>query len=216
MLVPQAAIDHYGFAPYFSDVPMPAPEPEFVCWLDLMGMQNAMLRSLSRTANFAMKLLVAAIPPNNPPPTSVQVCPVIDGLFIHSPNRDDLLLEAKRTVARLAMACISGDSPEHTFLVRGAIAHGPLVKGATVGEDCFRPERYQGPPFGRSWPIGSSLGLLSPPPTGRRTRLPRSACCWTTPPRSQPSVPKALRAMGRSGTGGNTPRQDATSHSPPS
>jgi len=142
--LPQEAIAEYGLVPFFNHDLAPTPEPEFVCWLDLMGMQNAMLRSLPKTANFAMKLLVAAAPPQTPHPQTLGVCPVIDGLFIHSPDRDELLGVVKRAIARLAMACISGGQPEHTFLIRGAMAFGPLVKGTLVNDECFRPDTYHG------------------------------------------------------------------------
>lgn len=144
MQVPQTVKQVYGLTPHFYLEQMPPPNHEFVCWLDLMGMQNAMLRSLPNTANFAMKLLVAVTGPQSHLPQSVSVCPVIDGLFMHSPSRDDLLLAVKRGIARLAMACIGTPGPDQAFLVRAAIAYGPLVNGASIPEPCFRPEAYQG------------------------------------------------------------------------
>lgn len=145
MPVSPQAIEQYGPVPYFHHGHMPQPTAEYVCWLDLMGMQNAMLASLPKTANFAMKLLIAASPPQTPPPATVSVCPVIDGLFIHSANKQDLLATVKRTIARLAMACVDHeDDPGHTFLVRGAIAYGPVVDGVNVPTNCFHPAGYLG------------------------------------------------------------------------
>ncbi len=136
----------YGLTPFFriNTDAFPPPSPEFVCWLDLMGMENQMQRSLPKTANFAMKLLVAARSPLRPLPSTVGVCPVIDGLFIHSPDRWSLMSVVRDTFARLAMVCLAGGGPEHTFLVRAAIAYGPLVRGADVPEECFRPGTYHG------------------------------------------------------------------------
>jgi hypothetical protein len=46
---------------FFNAQVLPNPANEYVAWIDVMGVQSAMSRSLNITANFIFKLHVAAL-----------------------------------------------------------------------------------------------------------------------------------------------------------
>ena len=47
--------------PLFFDKSKVSPTNEYICWIDVMGSQSIMLRSLKIASNFVMKLHIAAL-----------------------------------------------------------------------------------------------------------------------------------------------------------
>ena len=72
--------------PYFNGSSLPKnPAPEYVVWVDVMGTQARMSRSLEQSANFVFKLHVAAISAIEAVPgDGLNVYPVMDGFYASS------------------------------------------------------------------------------------------------------------------------------------
>jgi hypothetical protein len=114
---------------FFNAQVLPVPANEYVAWIDVMGVQSAMSRSLSITANFVFKLHVAAL---QAPHTAVSLYPVMDGLYVSSSNQQAVLEFLRSMFSNIAEVFVDETENLHRFIVRGAIAFGPVIHGAGV------------------------------------------------------------------------------------
>ena len=104
------------------------PATAYVAWLDVMGVQASMLRSLPVCANFIFKLHIAALEESTP---AVSLYPVMDGVYVVTPDRDVMRQFLSDVMTRLARG-FNNDANEHRFLVKSAVAHGPVIHGRDV------------------------------------------------------------------------------------
>lgn len=112
----------------FFDASKLSPAPEYVCWIDVMGSESIMLRSLKTASNFVMKLHIAALTACES--IIVDVFPVIDGMYVCSPFQKPILEFIDCVYSMLADTFINETEPYKTFVVRGGLAYGPIVKGS--------------------------------------------------------------------------------------
>jgi len=120
--------------PFFDEREMLPPTNEYVCWIDVMGSQNVMLRSIRIASNFLMKLHIAALTASNTPVSTVELYPIIDGIYVCSPNQSHILNFLKKVYSALAVTFILEEDPFHRFQIRSGLAYGPIVKGeGTLG-----------------------------------------------------------------------------------
>ena len=117
--------------PDFDSRSLPDPVPEYVAWIDTMGTRPVMARSLAISANFLFKLHAAASSAGSGVP-NVRVYPVMDGVFASSPSRDAMHRFSALLFSTLARLFIQTQDNGHRFLVRGAIAYGPIIHGSSV------------------------------------------------------------------------------------
>ena len=115
--------------PFFNGQLLPNPTQEYVVWLDLMGIQSSMSRSLPITANFIFKLHAAAL---LAPSAGVVLYPVMDGLYAASSNQNTILEFLRSVFVEIAGEFNGAADPLHRFIVRGAIAYGPVIHGSAV------------------------------------------------------------------------------------
>lgn len=108
---------------------LPAPTNEYVAWVDVMGIQSAMSRSISISANFIFKLHIAAL---NAPRDNVQIYPVMDGFYASSPNKEEIVSFLRQVMSAVGQIFLQTTEPLHRFIVRGALAFGPVVHGSQV------------------------------------------------------------------------------------
>jgi hypothetical protein len=129
--IPPTLIARKAERPYFQHRHIPEPEPHYVVWLDVMGSQGAMRRSLPMSTNFVMKLHIACQQslPNHGP--NLELFPVIDGVYITCPTKGPVLYFVKEVMSRLALTYIFEDDLKFKFMVRGAMAFGPISKGSS-------------------------------------------------------------------------------------
>ena len=114
---------------YFNSQVLPSPANEYVAWVDVMGVQSAMSRSLNITANFIFKLHVAAL---QAPHAGLSLYPVMDGLYISSANQQAMLDFLRSVFTDIAATFVDETENLHRFIVRGALAFGPVIHGAGV------------------------------------------------------------------------------------
>jgi len=104
-----------------------------------MGTEGIMLRSLSKAANFVMKLHVAALLIIElDRECRVELFPAIDGLYACSENQEAMLAFIKHVLHRLSTTFILEEVPEHRFIVKAALSHGPIVRGSDT-QECYQP-----------------------------------------------------------------------------
>lgn len=115
-------------APLFFDASKLSPAPEYVCWIDVMGSESIMLRSLKTASNFVMKLHIAALTVCER--INVDVFPVIDGMYVCSPSQKPILDFIDYVYSMLADTFINEPEQYKTFVIRGGLAYGPIVKGS--------------------------------------------------------------------------------------
>lgn len=114
---------------FFTAQGLPQPANEYVAWIDVMGVQSAMSRSLAITANFVFKLHVAAL---QAPHEQMALYPVMDGLYVSSGNQQTMLGFLRSVFYDVAETFVHEAEPLHRFIIRGALAFGPVIHGAGV------------------------------------------------------------------------------------
>lgn len=114
--------------PYFDGSRLPNSTEAYVAWIDLMGIRGWMLRSLPVTANFVFKLHVAALEAREP---DMVLYPVMDGVYAVA-SKDKMRPFLMNLFKRLALSFSQTLEHEHQFLIKGAIAFGPVIHGSSV------------------------------------------------------------------------------------
>jgi len=97
-----------------------------------MGSESIMLRSLKTASNFVMKLHIAALTACEE--IEVDVFPVIDGMYVCSPSQRSILDFIDSVYSQLADVFVNETEPYKTFVIRGGLAYGPIVKGSQAFE----------------------------------------------------------------------------------
>lgn len=103
----------------------------YVCWLDVMGMQKTMSRSLAKAMNFMLKFhngIVEALQNSD-----VKCYPLMDGVYLAAEDLEQLKNVINAVYARMAHIAFSRD-PQHCFVIRGAIAKGTILHGRDLRE----------------------------------------------------------------------------------
>lgn len=114
---------------YFDSRHLPEPTTEYVVWVDVMGIQSAMGRSLSIAANFVFKLHIAVLESLR---EGVSSYPVMDGAYLSSRSKDDIIKVLSGIFCRVAEAFTQEEKPEHRFVIRAAVAYGPVIHGNAI------------------------------------------------------------------------------------
>lgn len=109
---------------------LPETTSEYVAWVDVMGTQVSMTRSIRITANFIFKLHIAALQAAN---HHVRIYPVMDGFYVASQNRTYMLDFLRTVFSEVATEFNATAQPHHRFLIRGGLAFGPVIHGNGVG-----------------------------------------------------------------------------------
>jgi len=103
---------------------LPSPQNEYVCWIDAMGVQSMMSRSLKITANFIFKIHIAAVTSAN---DHVKLYPVMDGLYASSSDKNSIIGFIKDVFRAIADEFIQQQHIYYRFLIKGALAFGPVI-----------------------------------------------------------------------------------------
>jgi len=151
---------------YFDARHLPKPSNEYVAWVDVMGTQVSMLRSIQATANFVFKLHIAALEANH---ADVTLYPVMDGFYASAADQDRFLDFLREVFEKVAAEFVSETQQQHRFMVRGGLAFGPVFHGRDVSglastvlaEHSYRHAILLGMPM-----VQAHLGEREAPPFG--------------------------------------------------
>lgn len=120
---------------YFNSSGLPkTPPPEYVVWVDVMGTQARMSRSLKQTANFIFKLHVAALQAHSQA-EEVIIYPVMDGFYASCPKQEPMLDFLRRVFSAVAVEFNQEANQMYQLIIRGCLAFGPTIHGRAVPDD---------------------------------------------------------------------------------
>ena len=119
---------------YFNSQKLPRKwQNEYVAFLDVMGVQNRMKIACNEAANFIFKLHAAVISTLHERPYKNVFCyPLMDGIYITSTTKDNMSNILTKIYRELSKLLISEKENKHIFLVRSAIAYGPVIHGHDI------------------------------------------------------------------------------------
>ncbi len=124
--VPSIAEQRKNEQPLFARDKMLSPKHKYVGWIDVMGSQNVMLRSLNMSAHFLMKLHLASLHAHD---ASIELYPVIDGIYACASSQNAILNFLNKVHSALAITFILEPVPLHKFMIRSGLAYGPVITG---------------------------------------------------------------------------------------
>lgn len=119
---------------FFDASKLPSAKNEYVCWLDVMGTSSIMLKSVATATNFICKLHIAAleVKGSNVLYKDLKLYPMLDGLHITSCKQSTLIGYLKDIFSKAADDFISQTSPQYKFIIKAAIAYGPVIHGNSI------------------------------------------------------------------------------------
>jgi hypothetical protein len=138
---------------YFDARGLPAARAQYVCWVDVMGMEAQMKRSIQVSANFVFKLHVAALAAAT---DKVMLYPIMDGLYACADTRADIEQFLTEVFRALVDLFSREKAPAFRFIARGAIAYGDVYHGREISNDAsarladrpeYRASIMLGPPI---------------------------------------------------------------------
>ncbi len=114
----------------FNANSLPQMQSEYVAWVDVMGTQSSMSRSISATANFIFKLHIAALQAATP---NIRLYPVMDGFYVACRERNAMLDFLRGVFKAVADEFNAETESHHRFCIRGGLAFGPVIHGRDCG-----------------------------------------------------------------------------------
>lgn len=109
---------------------LPEMASEYVAWVDVMGTQVSMSRSINATANFIFKLHIAALRAQS---TGMRIYPVMDGFYASASDKNRILTFLRNVFRSVAEEFNTTTESHHRFMIRGGLAFGPVIHGHDVG-----------------------------------------------------------------------------------
>lgn len=116
-------------AQFFDASQLPAASPAYVVWIDVMGVQATLSRSIMIAANFVGKLHAAV---QQTPHGGIELFPVMDGVFATTTSQAALFQFIPGVFERLAATFVHTPDHKHRFLSKAAIAYGPTIAGSAI------------------------------------------------------------------------------------
>ena len=120
---------------YFDATYLPAPTHEYVAWVDIMGTSVSMSRSLATSANFVFKLHIAGLQAGR---QGVILYPVMDGFYASSADQRSILGFLGDVFQQVAEEFNGETEQDHRFIIKGAVAFGPVVHGQEIPRGASR------------------------------------------------------------------------------
>ena len=123
--------------PFVVDSAIPSAHNEYVCWLDIMGTKTKMENSVKTCSIFIFKLHTAVLEAIEKG-CDIQTYPVMDGVYFTSKRKKDMEKALSYIFSTLGKLFIDEKEFEHQFLVKAAVAYGPIIHGSDIGNEINR------------------------------------------------------------------------------
>lgn len=121
---------------YFNADKMPNPRKEYVCFIDIMGIQSKMSHSTKQSSNFIFKLHGTLLEAwRSRGYSTISVYPIMDGAYITSTKKDDILNLLTATYNSLSTALSKEYNYRFWYMVRASIAYGDVIHGRDIPYD---------------------------------------------------------------------------------
>jgi hypothetical protein len=122
--------------PLFDSAGLHPLRSQYVGWIDVMGTQVTMARSTDVAASFIFKLHISALESLSAlkprQRKKIKLYPIMDGIYFVASNELLLFKFMSHIFGALANEFVSTEEMERRFLVRGALACGPVVHGSQI------------------------------------------------------------------------------------
>lgn len=105
------------------------PSYEYIAWVDVMGTQAMMARSVNTSANFIAKLHCAAL---QAPKKTLRLYPVMDGVYCACNDQSEILEFLRSVFTQVGDEFANTAKEQHRFFIRGGLAFGPVYHGASI------------------------------------------------------------------------------------
>lgn len=117
---------------FFDSSHLPTPTNEYVAWVDVMGTQSTMSRSINASANFIAKLHIACL---QAPRTTLAIYPVMDGIYVAGKDQQEMLEFLRSIFTQISDEFCQTTKDQHKFMVRGGLSYGPTFHGKNFGQN---------------------------------------------------------------------------------
>ena len=124
---------------YFDSQKLHEAKGEYVLWCDGMGTGKVLSTSLRHASNFIFKLH-SAFDKAIDGVDSSNVYPIMDGMYVTTPNFDDMAEIIEVAFTELAEEFLDWDDLNKKFMVRGGIAFAGTLHGEEIDSEAFAPE----------------------------------------------------------------------------
>lgn len=114
---------------FFDESRLGKPSYEYVAWVDVMGTQSSLSRSVSAAANFIAKLHTAAL---SAPQRTLRLYPVMDGFYAACLDQSETLEFLRSVFVQTADEFNATPRYQHRFMIRGGLAFGPVYHGNSI------------------------------------------------------------------------------------
>lgn len=104
----------------------------YVAWLDLMGAGNMMSISIHKAANAIARIQLAVHFAQKDHGIKLQTVAINDGIFFVSESKTEIINVLRSSVIYLVGNFIARPNHPDRFLVRGAVAYGPVCFGSSL------------------------------------------------------------------------------------
>jgi|AGTN01.3.fsa_nt_gi hypothetical protein len=121
---------------YFDAGKLPDAVSEYICFVDIMGIQSKMAHSIKQSGNYVFKLHATILESWRVAGyKSISVYPIMDGAYITSRYKSDLLNFLTYIYKSLSEALLMEKEFKHWYLIRAAIAFGSVIHGRNIPYD---------------------------------------------------------------------------------
>lgn len=129
---------------YFDADSLPDPKNQYVCWIDIMGVQSKLLESMPQCANALYKFheTLCEVEVWD----KLETYPLMDGVYVMADRRDQMekfLNQSFTNLAKLVnQECLTGEQDDlatekikHAIIPRAGLAFGPILHSKDFSEE---------------------------------------------------------------------------------
>lgn len=121
---------------FFDAKQLPSAKDEYVCFIDIMGIQSKMSHSINQSSNFIFKLHAIILECWRTTSYShISVYPIMDGAYITSSNKSEILNLLTYIYNLLVTSLMKEDDYKYWFWIRASLAYGKIIHGRNIPYD---------------------------------------------------------------------------------
>ncbi|WP_337995862.1 hypothetical protein [Oleispirillum naphthae] len=120
---------------YFNSKELPKPQNKYVSWIDIMGIQEKMSRSLAESANFISKFHMAVSKNIN---DDILIYPIMDAVYATSTKRTSMTDFINALFSDMFSEFSNEPKEIYKFIIRCSLAFGPVIHGKDIPDSAFQ------------------------------------------------------------------------------
>ncbi|CCY17245.1 putative uncharacterized protein [Eubacterium sp. CAG:786] len=121
---------------FFDAKKLPKPKDEYVCFMDIMGIQSKMAHSISQSANYVFKLHSIILEAwRKSTYNHISIYPIMDGAYITSSNKEEMQNLLTYIFRALVKSLLEESDFKFWFWIRASLAYGKTIHGRNIPYD---------------------------------------------------------------------------------